>query len=365
MQKVITINLNGNAYQLDESGYDALHQYLGAAERALAGNPDRVEIMADLEQAIADKCQKFLAANKSVVSGVEIEQIVKEMGPIEPTDDEAAEGGGKGAGDGQQPAAGAARPKRLYRIPNGAMAGGICNGVAAYFGIDVTLVRIGFVIIAVITKGAGILAYVVMMFVIPEAKTGEEQAAAGGEPFNAKEVIDRAKKQYAEGTRHWRRQWRQQQRHWRRYGWAGGAHPPYGGRPAGMPLPPVLALFHFALFVTVAAMTIALVNTGAILDWHLPADIPTWAGVLGLLVAYQFIVSPIRAAHRWSWPSYSEGQAGWYAFWNAVIWLLGLAFVFWVTSDHLPEIREFLQRMPEVAREFAEDMRDFFSRQPR
>ena len=35
MQKVITINLNGNAYQLDESGYDALHQYLADASRAL------------------------------------------------------------------------------------------------------------------------------------------------------------------------------------------------------------------------------------------------------------------------------------------------------------------------------------------
>ena len=62
MQKVISINLNGNAYQLDESGYDALHEYLASAERALASNPDRAEIMADLEQAIADKCQKFLGA---------------------------------------------------------------------------------------------------------------------------------------------------------------------------------------------------------------------------------------------------------------------------------------------------------------
>ena len=32
MQKVISINLNGNAYQLDESGYDALRAYLARAE---------------------------------------------------------------------------------------------------------------------------------------------------------------------------------------------------------------------------------------------------------------------------------------------------------------------------------------------
>ena len=33
------------------------------------------------------------------------------------------------------------------------------------------------------------------------------------------------------------------------------------------------------------------------------------------------------------------------AFWNAVIWLVGLAFVIWLASDHIPEIRDFLQRL--------------------
>src|SRR3989337_4394319 len=56
MQKVISINLNGNAYQLDESGYDRLRDYLADAERQLKENPDRVEIMADSRQAIAGKC---------------------------------------------------------------------------------------------------------------------------------------------------------------------------------------------------------------------------------------------------------------------------------------------------------------------
>jgi hypothetical protein len=60
MKKVITINLNGNAYQIDESGYAALVAYLEGAERQLEDNPDRAEIVADLEQAIAEKCRGFL-----------------------------------------------------------------------------------------------------------------------------------------------------------------------------------------------------------------------------------------------------------------------------------------------------------------
>src|SRR3989337_4415285 len=83
MQKVISINLNGNAYQLDESGYDRLRDYLADAERQLKENPDRVEIMADLEQAIADKCAKYLGPTKTVGSAREVDQIGEEVGPAD------------------------------------------------------------------------------------------------------------------------------------------------------------------------------------------------------------------------------------------------------------------------------------------
>ena len=75
MHKVIVINLNGHAYQVDEIGHDALRAYLDRAEAQLRGNPDLAEIMADLEQAIGEKCQRFLNPHKTVVSAAEVEQI--------------------------------------------------------------------------------------------------------------------------------------------------------------------------------------------------------------------------------------------------------------------------------------------------
>ena len=361
MQKVISINLNGNAYQLDESGYDALRAYLARAEHELEANPDRAEIMADLEQAIADKCRKFLGPHKSVVNAVEVQQIVTEMGPIDAAADDAG-GGGDAAAGAKKTTRTESPPKRLYRNPDGAMIAGVCNGLATYFEIDVAFIRVAFALAAILTKGAGFIAYVVMMFIIPEARTPEERASAGGAPFNAKEVIDRAKEQYAEGTRQWRRRWRQQQRQWRRYRWTPGAAVAYGPRPWAAALLPVFALVHLGLFLMMATMMIWLVNTGAILRWPLPPDVPLWAGALILLVGYQIVVSPIRAVQHWSWQVRAEGQPGWYAFWNAVIWLIGMAFVVWVASDHIPEIREFLQRLPPLVREFAWAVRDVFQR---
>ena len=83
MQKVITINLNGNSFQLDEHGYEALRAYLEHAEAQLGGNPDASEILRDLEQSVAEKCQRLLGPGKTVVTTAEIAQILREIGPVE------------------------------------------------------------------------------------------------------------------------------------------------------------------------------------------------------------------------------------------------------------------------------------------
>ena len=57
MQRVVSINLNGNVYQLEENGYNALFAYLDAADVRLKDNPDRARLLADLERTIAEKCQ--------------------------------------------------------------------------------------------------------------------------------------------------------------------------------------------------------------------------------------------------------------------------------------------------------------------
>jgi phage shock protein PspC (stress-responsive transcriptional regulator) len=186
MNKVITVNLNGNAYQLEETGYIALDEYLADAEAKLKNNPDLMDIIADLEQAIADKCNKHLTPGQNVITRSEIEQILNEMGRIEPDT-------GEGADD--QTDSGA--PKHLYRIREGAMIAGVCKGIAAYLNVDVTMVRLACGILAIASAGAVALAYFVAMIIIPPADTLEEHAEAYGLPFNAQELVDQAMKQYA------------------------------------------------------------------------------------------------------------------------------------------------------------------------
>lgn len=351
MQKVISINLNGNAYQLDESGYEALREYLARAERQLEDNPDRDEIMADLEQAVADKCQRHLGSHKTVVAADEIGQILAEMGPVETDSDKAGEAAPDAGGSEKTAAEAKGLPRRLHRILDGAMIAGVCNGLAAHLQIDVTIVRVAFVGAALITKGVAILAYVILMFVIPEADTPEKRAAAGGPPFSARDVIERAKRQHAAATQEWRRRWRQQRRKWRRSNRTPGVPVAYGPPLWAAVLLPVFGLMHVAVFLAMAAMMISLVNTGAILDWPLPPDVPVWAAALILLIAYQIVVSPLRVFESWTSAARPGTDPGALAFWNAVTWLVGLAFVLWVASNHTAEIAEFVQRVADIAGE--------------
>lgn len=59
--------------------------------------------------------------------------------------------------------------KRLYRSRTERKLAGVCGGLAEYFNIDPTIVRLGWVI-AIFCAGGGLLAYLIAMIIIPEKK---------------------------------------------------------------------------------------------------------------------------------------------------------------------------------------------------
>jgi phage shock protein C len=59
------------------------------------------------------------------------------------------------------------KTKVLVRPRNGRIVAGVCAGAAEYFGVDVTLVRVIVAAVAVITGGAGALAYLAAWIIIP------------------------------------------------------------------------------------------------------------------------------------------------------------------------------------------------------
>ena len=443
MRSVITISLNGNAYQLDTVGYDALRAYLQVAEQRLAGNPDQAEILADLEQAIADKFSRYLGPHKNVVGADEVAEVIREMGPVDGGAGEAAAqaaaghsgsgagaaagaggpagvgvgvgaetgpGAGVGAGVGaglsggrtytageyaeavgEGPAASPGEvPKRLYQIREGAVISGVCKGLAAYLNLDVSIIRLLFVVLAIVTGGVWILVYVVMMFVIPFAETSEQHAAAHGWPFNAEELINRAKTHYAafKESEKWRRrqwraerrmwndqrkQWKQERKAWERAGSAYGAPPPppppWSGappnntNPANMSyssqvvhgaLTPLVELVGALLFIAFLFALYTIVTKHRVFGWGLPSDVPVWVGVLVLIVLYRVIVSPLRQARYASYYGPHFGQ-GWLALIGVLLWLGIVTFCIGLAWQHWSEVQAFLLQLVSTVRDFIDD----------
>jgi phage shock protein PspC (stress-responsive transcriptional regulator) len=362
MRAVNTISLNGNAWQIESEGCEALAAYLKSAEARLAGDPDREEILADLEQAIADKLARYVSAHKNVVSAQEIALVLQEMGPVEAGSAAAEPGAASGAAAPEEPPRAQAGPgpignpdvRHLFQIREGAMLSGVCNGLAAYFGIDVTLVRVIFVVFAVLTGGIGAAVYLVMMIVVPVAVTAEQMAAAHGKPFNAEELIGRPQAAYASG-RHWRQQWRDQSRMWRdqRREWRRQrrAWNAFGGATAGPPPPPpppyggpASGILHVVLLIV---FLVALVDAAAgrpLFGWDWAADVPHWVGIVAVCMIYGTLAQQIRVARYYGHVGvYHPGHAL-VALMGTVVWLLVLVCVGWYVVHHWPEVQDFLQR---------------------
>ena len=62
--------------------------------------------------------------------------------------------------------------KRLYRSTTDRRVAGVCGGLAEYFGLDATLVRILYFVALILPGGIGILPYIVLWIVLPEGKGG-------------------------------------------------------------------------------------------------------------------------------------------------------------------------------------------------
>ncbi|MDR1456192.1 MAG: PspC domain-containing protein [Tannerella sp.] len=60
--------------------------------------------------------------------------------------------------------------KRLYRSNDDKMIAGVCAGIADYFVLDPTLVRIGYILLCVFTAFAGVAAYLILWIVVPAKK---------------------------------------------------------------------------------------------------------------------------------------------------------------------------------------------------
>lgn len=183
MKKVININFQGRVVPIEETAYDILKQYVESLRRFFSNEEGRDEIINDIEGRIAELFAETLKKGSTCITDDDVNAIIASMGRPEDFDGDEAnvqsqlgaesreEKIGKSASSSSTGSGSSAyedatvRPSRLYRDENHKLLGGVCSGIANYFGIDKLIVRILFVL------GFGItfIPYLILWVAVPSS----------------------------------------------------------------------------------------------------------------------------------------------------------------------------------------------------
>lgn len=180
MNQTLTINISGIVFHIEVDAYEALKVYLNTIKSYFNNSEEREEIMLDIEARVAEIFTESQSDNNQVIVMTDITKVIAIMGePEQYLTDEEEE-------IPTQKTYRKREDKKLFRDPDDRVLGGVASGLGAYIGLDTVWVRLFFV--AAFFMGFGILTYIILWIVMPEAKTTAEKLKMRGEPINIKNI---------------------------------------------------------------------------------------------------------------------------------------------------------------------------------
>lgn len=186
MDKIISINLGGFSIKIDEDAYESLKRYINLIERKYSETENGKEIINDIEARIAELLLENLKG-KVASNLADVEFIIKNMGNPDEFDQSNENQQSK-----EQKHYSEEIPKRFYRDSDDKMLGGVCSGISKYFDIDPTIVRIIWICL-VMFFGTGILVYLILWLIVPEAVTTAQKLEMNGKAPTMENIINKVK----------------------------------------------------------------------------------------------------------------------------------------------------------------------------
>lgn len=191
MKKVEKVSIGRYAFALEEDAFAVVNKYLNELELFYSDKEGGSEIMEGIEERMAELFIEKCGAG-GVVSLAAVNQTIEILGKPETIED---------SGEEEEKKYQYNDSRKLYRDPNHKVLGGVCSGLAAYFNVDVLLVRIIFVvgficfstafhfILPWIGTWLFPLIYILLWIVVPEAKTVSEQYKMRGEKGTLDDIV--------------------------------------------------------------------------------------------------------------------------------------------------------------------------------
>lgn len=184
MKKTLTANINGIVFHIDEDAYYKLSRYLERIKAHFKHEHGGEEIVAGIEGRIAEMFQERKKSDQQVVNIEDVQEVISQLGePMEISGSDDERNDRRETNDYAEESG----PKQLFRDPDNKYIGGVCSGLAAYFNIDPTWVRLLFVLL-IFAAGSTILAYIILWIVIPKARTTADRLSMRGEQINISNI---------------------------------------------------------------------------------------------------------------------------------------------------------------------------------
>lgn len=188
MNKTTSINLGGYFFHIDEDAFNKLSNYLNAVKNSLSPEA-REEIIKDIESRIAEIFQEKLGASKQVVGLNEVDAVVAIMGQPE---DYKIEDEKQDTASNFTQTSNSYPTKKLYRDKENAMLGGVMSGLGHYLGVDALWLRI-IMVILFFGFGTGILIYLMLWILVPEAISTTQKLEMKGQPITISNIERKVK----------------------------------------------------------------------------------------------------------------------------------------------------------------------------
>lgn len=173
MKEITRIHLAKTPYDIELDAKEVLQKYLSEIKQMMGSEDTMYEIEARMVELLGERG----VHNNGIITMSDVEDLRSKMGlPKEFSDSESNEDSQADLTPSNSPA------KRLMRDTDNAIFGGVCAGIAAYWGINPLWVRLLFIISPFITFGTALLVYIIIWISLPEAKTAAEKLQMRGEP---------------------------------------------------------------------------------------------------------------------------------------------------------------------------------------
>ena len=176
MNKTVSISLAGFSFIIEEQAYEKLNAYLQALRNSLEKD-EADEVMYDIEIRIAEIFRENLD-KREVVNSDDVEKVIAQLGTPEAIEGQSEE-------NAEQETSQEKTKKELFRDMKRGKIAGVCAGLAQYFGMDISLMRIIWILVFIFTVGfVSVVAYVILWIVLPEAETASDFLKMQGKPIN-------------------------------------------------------------------------------------------------------------------------------------------------------------------------------------